>query len=230
MYPNIGKRVKASLVDSLIIITAMSLMTTVYFYIGVETPVIVLLICIVIFFYEPVLVSWKGKTFGHKMFNFQVLDVKTKENISFPKAIVRFVIKSILGIISLLGAFFTNRQQALHDIATNSIIISGDVSKESIKLNGLPKIPFSPVQDGIMPVSIFRKVLVSLVWFVFLVFLTIIIYFSLMPAECLNDNSSSISYCKYGEKILDYFNVGVLFTCIVLGAKGKLFGARSKKQ
>lgn len=230
MYPSIAKRIKASIADSVLIITFTTLILTVYIYIGIESPLIVLLISMLVFFYEPVLVSWKGMTFGHRIFNFRVIDVETAKNITFLKAITRFLIKSFLGIVSLFWAFFTKRQQSLHDIATKSIVISTNISDQPIDINGLPNIPFSSTQDNVIQASILRRVVISLIWSFVLLIVLSVIYGLVMPVECLEDNVRGISYCKLGEDLFGYIIIGTLIICFVLGSKGILFGARSKKK
>lgn len=230
MYPSIAKRIKASLADSVVIMTFITLIMAVYIYIGIETPIIFFLIGLFVFLYEPILVSWQGKTLGHKIFKFRVIDVQTINNISFLRAIARFIIKSLFGIVSLFWAFFTNRQQALHDIATRSIVISLDISDESIKTNGLPEIPFSSSPVDTMQVSIFRRVVVSLIWFTIFFVLSWMIYGLVVPAECLEDNIKSDSFCGFLEDLMGYIVIGILIMCFVVGSKGKLFGARSIKK
>ncbi len=228
MYPSIPKRVKASLIDSVILMTSIVLIMTVYSHIGIETPIIGLIIFSVFLFYEPILVSWKGRTIGHRIYKFKVVDVETVKNIGLAKAIVRFLIKISLGIVSLFWAFFTNRQQSLHDVITNSVVISSEISIESIEINGLPEIPFAESQEDIIQASITRRVIVSALWFIMLFFVVSIIYGLSVPAECLDDTSSSINYCKHSDDVLGYVFVGIVVLCLALGAKGKLLGARSK--
>ena len=228
MYPSIPKRIKAAAIDSIIILISVVLLMTAYYYTGVESPIIGVLAFSIFLLYEPILVSWKGRTLGHKLFNFRVIDVETISNIGFIKAVGRYLIKSFLGIFSLFWALFTNRQQSLHDLATNSAVISADVETESLKENGLPEIPFSSEQDNVLQVSITRRVIISLIWFVAFFVVVSIIYGVFIPAECLEDSGKRISLCRHSEDFLGYVYLGVFITCLVLGSKGKLIGAKRK--
>ena len=230
MYPSIAKRIKASVFDSVAVMTVIALLMTVYLYIGVETPFLVLLVVLIALLYEPVLVSWKGMTLGHRVCNFRVIDVRTTKKLSFVKAIARFLIKSFLGIVSLFWIFFTNRQQAFHDMATGSIVINSDVSHDVIETIGLSDIPLSPAGDTDIHVSIFRRVAASLIWSAIIYISLSIICVLVVPAECLDGDTGGNGYCELVEAVLGCSLVGILFVCFFLGSKGKLLGARSKKR
>jgi uncharacterized RDD family membrane protein YckC len=66
--------------------------------------------------YEPVLVSLAGSTLGHYFVNLRVVDNRHGGNVSFLKAVVRFVIKTVLGWFSFIVMTATRRNQALHDL------------------------------------------------------------------------------------------------------------------
>ncbi|HEX5211817.1 MAG TPA: RDD family protein [Pseudolabrys sp.] len=71
--------------------------------------------------YEPVLVSMTGGTIGHWRSNLRVVD-DAGGNISFGKAVIRVIIKTLLGWISFISMAATSRHQALHDIMTRSTV------------------------------------------------------------------------------------------------------------
>jgi hypothetical protein len=72
--------------------------------------------------YEPVLVALAGGTIGHILSNLRVVDNRTQGNISFPKALARFVIKTVLGWWSFITMATTLRHQAVHDLLTASTV------------------------------------------------------------------------------------------------------------
>ena len=49
-----------------------------------------------------------------------------KRNILFPLAIVRFIVKAFLGIISLLTVYSSEKKKAIHDILVGSIVLYSD--------------------------------------------------------------------------------------------------------
>jgi uncharacterized RDD family membrane protein YckC len=54
--------------------------------------------------------------------NLRVVDNRTASNVSLPQALLRFVVKGILGVLSFLTMRFSRRHQALHDILTSSSV------------------------------------------------------------------------------------------------------------
>ncbi len=79
--------------------------------------------------YEPVLVSLTGSSVGHFLSNLRVVDDRTGGNVSFPKAIARLFIKSLLGLYSFITMAATSRHQAVHDLLTRSTVQMRDLSK-----------------------------------------------------------------------------------------------------
>lgn len=88
-------------------------------------------IAVVLFmlFYEPILVSMTGGTIGHRMTNMRVVDDAHGGNVSFQKAVARFVIKTLIGIYSFIAMATTRRNQAVHDLLTRSTMQIRDASK-----------------------------------------------------------------------------------------------------
>ncbi len=66
-----------------------------------------------------------GQTPGKKAYRIKVVDAKTYENISFIRALVRFVafLLSATILIGLFFPFYNKRKQALHDMIANTIEI-----------------------------------------------------------------------------------------------------------
>ncbi len=66
-----------------------------------------------------------GQTPGKKAYSIKVVDEKSKNNISFFRAFLRFV-SFLFGVTILIGIilpFYTNKKQALHDIIAKTIEI-----------------------------------------------------------------------------------------------------------
>lgn len=74
------------------------------------------------FLYETLLVSIAGGTIGHRLSNLRVVDDRSHGNVSFPKAIARAVIKTVLGWYSFLTMATARRHQAVHDLLTRSTV------------------------------------------------------------------------------------------------------------
>lgn len=80
-------------------------------------------------FYEPVTVAWLGGTLGHRLLNLRVVDDHSGGNIGLWKAVLRFWIKALLGVLSFLTLSWTRRHQALHDVLTRSTVQFRDPSR-----------------------------------------------------------------------------------------------------
>jgi len=73
-----------------------------------------------------VLVSKFGQTPGKKAYVIKVVDAKTGENISFVRALARFIafLFSATILLGLLVPFYRKDKKALHDIICNTVVIS----------------------------------------------------------------------------------------------------------
>src|SRR5262245_3704522 len=85
----------------------------------------------VLLLYEPLLVSLFGSTVGHYVYNMRVVDARTGGNVSFLKAVIRVVIKAVLGIYSFISMATTRRHQAVHDLMTRSTVQIRDAGRAS---------------------------------------------------------------------------------------------------
>jgi uncharacterized RDD family membrane protein YckC len=124
-YARASIRVRAALTDSLLI--GISLLALLLLFEGLHTPggVAVPLFytwAAAVLVYEPVLVSWRGATIGHTLNNLVVLDRRTGRPPPFLRALVRTFIKNLLGLVSFVAMSLTRRHQALHDLATGTVV------------------------------------------------------------------------------------------------------------
>jgi uncharacterized RDD family membrane protein YckC len=73
---------------------------------------------------------WRfGGTIGHRTMNLRVVDNRTAGNVSLPKALARFIVKGLLGILSFFTMNFSRRHHAVHDILTGSSVQIRNPSK-----------------------------------------------------------------------------------------------------
>jgi uncharacterized RDD family membrane protein YckC len=74
-----------------------------------------------------IILFWKfrGQTPGFKAYNIKLIDIKTKQNISFFKALVRYVlfIVSAVSIVGFILPFFRKDKKTFQDLMTNSCVI-----------------------------------------------------------------------------------------------------------
>jgi uncharacterized membrane protein (DUF485 family) len=173
--------------------------------------------------YEPLLVALTGSTVGHYLCNLRVVDNKTGGNINFFKAVLRTLLKAVLGWLSFVTMATTRRHQAIHDLATNSTVQIRNAAQasphhynhEQTELSS----PALPPRGRRLLVTGLYLVAVTAVFVAF----ALAIEDQFSPA-CLNDDR-----CTRGEELaltaLMLTWVVALVVTIILGWRGHLPGA-----
>lgn len=123
-YARLSTRVKAAVIDSIVLITLMYSATEIFnVFEFVSNSVRISVFIFIFLLYEPILVTLFGATVGH-FFNDIVVKKEKNEtqNINFPTAVIRFILKATLGWISLLTIHGDKKGQAIHDSFAKSIV------------------------------------------------------------------------------------------------------------
>lgn len=123
-YARLSTRVKAAVLDGIVLMILiysateiLNLFDTVSNYVRISIFIFIFLL------YEPLLVSIFGATVGHFFSDIVVKKAKDeKKNISFPVAVIRFILKATLGWLSLLTINGSEKAQAIHDSVVNSVV------------------------------------------------------------------------------------------------------------
>ena len=124
-YPGIFDRVKAIMADSLVIIVFMFVASYV-FSLFESVPDYARIIAFVFIFllYDPLFTSTFGGTIGHMMLGIRVKrESNEQKNILFPLAILRYIVKAFLGVISLLTVSSNEKNKAIHDYLVGSVVV-----------------------------------------------------------------------------------------------------------
>lgn len=175
--------------------------------------------------YEPLLVSRFGGTLGHIWTNLRVVDDRGG-NVSFAKALARFLIKSLLGWYSFVIMAATRRNQAVHDLLTRSTVQMRDAAKASPGQFIAERLE---VNDAALP-SRLRRTLVTLAYLligvvVYLVMLDAVLQAGVLSSACLDRD-----FCSSAERVISVAAAVILLLMIAvvigLGWRGRLFGAR----
>ena len=118
-------RVKAAIVDSVIVIILMMLASEILLdFEPVATWVRVLVFMFIFVIYEPLFISAFGMTIGHSLMKIKVQrDHPEGGIINIFVAIARFLIKYPLGWISLLTVMGNDKRKAIHDLVIKTIVI-----------------------------------------------------------------------------------------------------------
>jgi uncharacterized RDD family membrane protein YckC len=125
LYPGIIERVKASLIDYVVILIIMIFVGNLFaMFEEVSEGTRMIAFVLVFGFYDPLFTSLNGGTLGHSIIGIRVVkDDDSGKNISFPFAIVRYILKVLLGSISLLTISSSEKRRAIHDMAVNSLVV-----------------------------------------------------------------------------------------------------------
>jgi uncharacterized RDD family membrane protein YckC len=176
--------------------------------------------------YEPLLVSRTGGTIGHHLTNLRVVDDGSGGNVNFLKAVARFAIKSVIGWYSFLLMALTRRNQAVHDLVTRSTVQIRDAAKaapgqfitERVEL-AHPDMP-SPL----------RRIAVIAAYLLLTVVVALAAEGVIVTGGIVSEQCGEADICTTREVIAIFVLGGTfLAACvasIVLGWKGRLFGAR----
>lgn len=124
-YAILPDRVKATVIDGIVLIAAMYATSEILdLFENVPTYVRIVAAIFIFILYDPILTSKYGGTIGHSYSKINVKkDSDRATNISFPAALLRFVLKASLGWLSLLTVTGNEKKKAIHDLAVNSVVL-----------------------------------------------------------------------------------------------------------
>lgn len=137
IYAGIADRVKAVVTDSFVIVIFIVIVTYSFSaFEHVPDHGRIIAFVFIFFLYDPIFTSVFGGTIGHMMFGIRVKREKNQvKNILFPLAIIRFIVKASLGLISLLTVSGNKKRKAIHDSLAGSVVIHKGMSEEKTITN-----------------------------------------------------------------------------------------------
>ncbi len=223
-YARLLRRIQSLLIDGIIIpviFFGVIFIASLFELQGVYTAS---LAGLAIFIFEPFLVSTTGGTVGQHIVGIQVKNKKTGKNINIISAIIRFVVKIILGVISLITILTTRYHQGIHDALVGSIVTLKN--PESQPSNELLKEREFELPSYIYP-SKTRKIIMLIVYNV-LIFIAITVAFGLL----LSDECLTSGRCTGKDNIIALVLQSLWLICIpfsiIMCWKGRMFGCRRK--
>ena len=124
-YANISTRVKAAFIDVIVLIVMIySISFIIEQFEPIPNYIRTIAFIFVFVLYEPLLVSISGATIGHFFNDIVVMqDKQMSKKLPFYKAFIRFIIKYLLGWVSLFTIHSEEQKKALHDLAVGSVVI-----------------------------------------------------------------------------------------------------------
>ncbi|RUP09648.1 RDD family protein [Hyphomicrobium sp.] len=231
-YARFTRRIQAMAIDAIIffasILACLSLVTAtnnqwVAWVIGTA-------FCVALIFYEAAMVAATGGTIGHWRKNLRVVDDRTGGNIGLGKAFIRFIVKSLLGWLSLVAMFLTKRRQAFHDVLTRSTVQIRDASIAETHHYAAADTVF---ETPGMPSRLRRAIVIFGYMLLTAALLQIVILVLLitqeMSAACMKSNARCSPAETATLEALGLALIGGYLLVLIQGWRGKLFGARAKR-
>lgn len=124
-YPGVLDRVKAMVTDGIVVVVLILGITYIFSYFE-KVPDNAKIIAFVFIFllYDLIFTSLFGGTIGHMLIGIRVKrEINEEKNILFPLAILRFLVKVLLGWISLLTVTSNKKRKAIHDYLIGSVVV-----------------------------------------------------------------------------------------------------------
>jgi len=194
---------------------------------GVESLQVKLLsIASVLVVLDVCLVAFTGGTIGHHLARIRVARTQSAQNIGLPRAIVRSVVKVLLGWASLFFVFATKRHQALHDLASGSVVLVKTHARvdESERL-GERGDEFETGNHA----SWWRRILIGLLYFLlaYTVISTAMLLFVSFDCAQTGHCTDQEYHLILGTWALVALS---LIACLFLAWTGRLYGCRRRRQ
>lgn len=125
LYARAAPRLQAYLRDFFVYlgILASCLMAAVAFGTPRATQISVITCIVVLCLYEPVSIAAAGGTIGHLSLNLRIARATDLGRVSFARALVRTIVKGLLGLPVFLAIYFTRKSQGIHDLVAGTVVI-----------------------------------------------------------------------------------------------------------
>ncbi|WP_164975432.1 RDD family protein [Flavobacterium piscinae] len=122
-YPTILERIKSTTIDTIIIIAFMYFASEILNSFENVPDFIRMILFALILLYEPILTAF-GATIGNEKMEIRVRsNANHAKKINFFQAVIRVILKYLLGWLSFITLFFSDKGRTIHDYASGSIMI-----------------------------------------------------------------------------------------------------------
>ena len=122
-YPFMLERIQSILIDSVLIIACMILISDILSNFKNVPDWLRAVLLILIFLYEPIMTTFGG-TIGNNIKRIRVRKNSDEtQSINLFQAIIRYFFKLLLGWLSFITIFSSNKKRAVHDIISGNVMI-----------------------------------------------------------------------------------------------------------
>lgn len=226
-YPRLIRRVRAALIDSVLILLGFFAGVAAVGLSGVEQPYAKLVFLLVpVLILEPVLVAFTGGTVGHHLMKIRVGKAGGAGNINLFAAMLRFVVKLLLGWLSFVFILVTRRHQAVHDLVAGSRVVLK--TTDALPAYEVLAERMDDSEHYVYPPR-WRRVLIIFGYVLLSLFAVEIIAAMFMSRSCLDAHRCS-NVDAIVSVILDVLWLVCFGWLVVQGWNGRLYGCRRRRR
>lgn len=224
-FAPITRRIQAVIIDSVILLLLFFGVALFVSNTDLNSFVKIGIVAVPVLGLEPCFVSFTGASIGHHFQGLWIERKGSRKRLNFFLAMIRFLVKNLLGWLSFIFILTTQKHQALHDIAADSVVVMKDSAIAKGYIGVSPRI----IEDAsyIYPSKV-RRILVAIPYA-----LIGFIICSIFAAFYLSDSCIDYDQCSREENavtsILGLVWVATSIAAFVSGWYGYLWGARRKK-
>ena len=122
-FPTLVRRYYSTFIDSVLLFILLVLPSATAASPETQPHVRIVVFVGFLLFYEPLLVVY-ACTLGQLITGIRVRRAASPDQkISAPRSYLRYAVKIVLGVLSLVTVLFTHRARALHDLCSESLVI-----------------------------------------------------------------------------------------------------------
>jgi uncharacterized RDD family membrane protein YckC len=124
-YVNLLTRIKAIFADMVVVVAFMATCSLVFSnFENFPDWIRAVAFTFIFLLYDPLLTTILGGTLGHRMYGICIRKENNEnQNINFFQALIRFIAKFFLGILSLVTVTANSKNRAIHDFLSGSVAI-----------------------------------------------------------------------------------------------------------
>ncbi len=226
-YPRLIRRIQAILIDSILIPVAFFSLLYMIGLMHIENEYVKITALIMpIFILEPGMVAFTGGTIGHHLLKLRVKSSRSDKNLNIVLALIRFIVKTLFGWLSLIFFFTTRKYQTLHDLLSMSVVVNTSVDTLPTKDMLTERAASSTHYHYPSP---WLRICFVLIYSVISLFIYFILFAALITDDCILFDACS-SFQNTISEILPLTWLFSLAFIIIFGWQGKLFGCRRKQK
>lgn len=231
IYATFPRRIKATIIDSVVVILFFAFLPVAVAQVtGTDSSLNGIMMFTALLLLEPILITYFGCTLGQHLLSIKVVMVSDGSRCPLLLSFLRYILKTVLGSISLMFMLFTQKHQAIHDRAVGTIVLLSEKKIQKDANFARFGEPENTLDDKFTYPSSMRRFAIFLFWFIIFYFVTgvavQVLLLLLLPGYTLDTGKLP----KYVEVILTVVYAVGMVLLAVLASRGHLRGAKRRKK